>query len=179
MRLLVFTDAYMTGSNHQIRLTAVNEGNLKSAFGAIWWRFLEFEITRSKLMCDVAGNPLTALILQVVAYHNLTLVQSSVESQTYSEIRSAWELGDETLTSSLSQKLSFAAIADITSIDKETVRRSVKKLEEKGWVVIDQETGIKYNPTEANQDKLLRLNEWEVTNLGRLLKRLNDAKNMG
>ena len=169
----------MSGFDHQIRLTTVNEENLKSAFGAIWWRFLEFEITRSKLMCEVAGNPLTALILQVVAYHNLTLVQSAVKDQTYSEIRSAWELGGETLTSSLSQKLTFSAIADMTGIDKETVRRSVKKLEERGWVAIDHETGIKYSPTKENQDKLLMLNDWEVTHLARLLKRLNDAKNMG
>ena len=168
----------MSGPDHQIRLTAVNEGNLKSAFGAIWWRFLEFEITRSKMMCEVAGNPLTALILQVVAYHNLTLVQSAVKGYSYSEIRSAWELGDKASTSSLTQKLTFSAIAEITCIDKETVRRSVKKLEERGWVVIDQETGIRYNPTTENQDKLLRLNDWEVTHLGRLLKRLNDAKNM-
>lgn len=175
----VFTDEHMSGSDHQIRLTAVNEENLKSAFGAIWWRFLEFEITRSKLMCEVAENPLTALILQVVAYHNLTLVQSAMKGQTYSEIRSAWELGDEALLSSLSQKLSFSAISDITGIDKETVRRSVKKLEERGWVVIDQENGIRYSPTKENQDKLLRLNDWEVTHLGRLLKRLHDAKNMG
>ena len=46
-------------------------------------------------MCEVAGNPLSALILQVVAYHNLTLVQSAVEDKTYGEIRSAWELNED------------------------------------------------------------------------------------
>ena len=75
------------------------------------------------------------------------------------------------------QKLSFAAIADITGIDKETVRRSVKKLEEQRWVVIDPKTGISYNPSKINQDKLVSLNEWEITHFGRLLKRLNDASN--
>ncbi|MDA9641670.1 MarR family transcriptional regulator, partial [Alphaproteobacteria bacterium] len=81
--------------------------------------------------------------------------------------------------SDLPQKLSFAAIADITGIDKETVRRSVKKLEEQGWVATEQKTGISYNPSKINQDKLLVFNEWEVTHLGRLLKRLNDADNPG
>jgi hypothetical protein len=156
---------------------AVSEESLKRAFGAVWSRFLEFEITRSKLMSGVAGSPMSALILQVIAYHNLTLVQSAVENKTYSEIRSVWEASDKTLTSDLPQKLSFSAVADITGIDKETVRRSVKKLEEQGWVVINRKTGISYNPSKINQDKLLMFNEWELTHLGRLLKRLNDVKN--
>jgi len=153
----------------------LSEESLKRVFGAVWSRFLEFEITRSRMMAEVTGSSSSALVLQVVAYHNLTLVQSSLESKTYSEIRGAWELGDQTSISDLPQKLSFAAIADITGIDKETVRRSVKKLEEQRWVVIDQKTGISYKPSKINQDKLVTLNEWELTHFGRLLKRLNDA----
>ena len=128
-------------------------------------------------MAELTGSSSSALVLQVVAYHNLTLVQSSLEGKTYSEIRSAWELGDQTSTIGLPQKLSFAAIADITGIDKETVRRSVKKLGEQGWLVIDQKTGISYNPSQINQDKLLNLSEWEIIHFGRLLKRFNDASN--
>jgi hypothetical protein len=157
----------------------VSEDSLKSSFGAIWWRFLEFEITRSRMMTEVTGNISSALILQVVAYHNLTLVQSAVESDAYSEIRSAWELDNSTAGHDMPQKLSFAAISDITRIDKETVRRSVKKLAEQGWVTIDKTSGISYNPSMENQDKLLMLNDWEVTHLGRLLKRLSDASNPG
>ena len=157
----------------------MSEENLKRTFGSIWWRFLEFEITRSRMMTEVAGNMSSALILQVVAYHNLTLVQSAVNSEDYNEIRSAWELADRTAGHDLPQKLSYAAISNMTRIDKETVRRSVKKLVEQGWVVVDQKNGISYNPSETNQDKLLTLNDWEVTHLGRLLKRLNDANNSG
>ena len=155
----------------------MSEENLKRVFGAVWSRFLEFEITRSKMMAELTGSSSSALVLQVVAYHNLTLIQSSLESKTYSEIRGAWEQGDQTLISDLPQKLSFAAIADITGIDKETVRRSVKKLEEQRWVVIDQKAGISYSPSKVNQEKLVALNEWELTHFGRLLKRLNDADN--
>ena len=157
----------------------MSEENLKKTFGSIWWRFLEFEITRSRTMRELTGNPTSALILQVVAYHNLTLVQSTLESETYSEIREALELGDQASDSDLPQILSFAAISDITGIDKETVRRSTKKLEVQGWLSIDQKTGISYNPSQINQDKLVGFNEWEVTHLGRLLKRLNDASNAG
>ena len=154
----------------------MSEESLKRTFGAIWWRFLEFEITRSRMMTEVTGNISSALILQVVAYHNLTLIQSDVDSDTYNEIRSAWELADGTAGHDLPQKLSFAAISDMTRIDKETTRRVVKKLEEQGWVTVDKKNGISYSPSKVNQEKLLILNEWEVTNLGRLLKRLDDAK---
>ena len=76
------------------------------------------------------------------------------------------------------RKLSYAAISDITGIDKETVRRSVKKLAEQDWVFIDQKTGIHYQPSTSNQDKLVMLNEWELAHLGRLFSRLSDSKKM-
>ena len=152
----------------------MSEENLKKAFGAVWWRFLEFEITRSRLISEFAGNPVNALILQVVAYHNLTLVQASVGSEAYSEIRSKWEKNDIKGASDLPRKLSYASISELTGIDKETVRRAVQKLAEQGWVEINHKTGIHYNPTRSNQQKLVIFNEWEVAQLGRLLKRLND-----
>ena len=150
----------------------MSEGDLKKAFGAVWWRFLEFEITRSRMMSEVAGNPVSALILQVVAYHNLTLIQSFVNAKSYRVIRKQWEAGNTNIQTKMPKKLSYAAISEITGIDKETVRRSVKRLAEQGWVTIDQKTGIHYQPSVANQDKLLMLNEWELVSLGRLIERL-------
>jgi hypothetical protein len=152
----------------------MSEGDLKKAFGAVWWRFLEFEITRSRMMSEVAGNPVSALILQVVAYHNLTLVQSDLNEKNYEAIRKQWEAGDTNIQTKMPRKLSYAAISEITGIDKETVRRSVKRLAEQDWVTIDQKTGIHYQPSVANQDKLLMLNEWELVSLGRLIKRLKN-----
>ena len=125
-------------------------------------------------MSEVAGNHVSALILQVVAYHNLTLIQSIVKEKNYRVIRKQWEAGNTNIQTKMPQKLSYAAISDITGIDKETVRRSVKRLAEQQWVVIDQKTGINYQPSVSNQDKLLMLNEWEIVNLGRLLERLKD-----
>jgi hypothetical protein len=152
----------------------MSEGDLKKAFGAVWWRFLEFEITRSRMMSEVAGNPVSALILQVVAYHNLTLVQSDLNEKNYEAIREQWEAGDTNIQTKMPRKLSYAAISEITGIDKETVRRSVKRLAEQDWVTIDQKTGIHYQPSVANQDKLLMLNEWELVSLGRLIERLKN-----
>jgi len=125
-------------------------------------------------MSEVAGNPVSALILQVVAYHNLTLVQSDLNEVNYKAVREHWEAGGTAIQTKMPQKLSYAAISDITGIDKETVRRSVKRLAEQDWVVIDQKTGIHYQPTVSNQDKLLTLNEWELFSLGRLIERLKD-----
>ena len=152
----------------------MSEGDLKKAFGSVWWRFLEFEITRSRMMSEVAGNPVFALILQVVAYHNLTVVQSGLNEINYRAIRERWERSGKDDKSKIPKKLSYAAISDITGIDKETVRRSVKRLAEQEWVVIDQKTGVHYQPSVSNQDKLLMLNEWELVNLGRLIDRLTD-----
>ena len=125
-------------------------------------------------MSEVAGNPVSALILQVVAYHNLTLVQSDLNEKSYEAIRKQWEAGDTNIQTKMPQKLSYAAISEITGIDKETVRRSVKRLAEQDWVTIDQKTGIHYQPSVANQDKLLMLNEWELVSLGRLIERLKN-----
>ena len=125
-------------------------------------------------MSEVAGNPVSALILQVVAYHNLTLVQSDLNEINYRAIREHWEAVGANIQTEMPQKLSYAAISDITGIDKETVRRSVKRLAEQDWVVIDQKTGIHYQPSVSNQDKLLMLNEWELVNLGRLIERLKN-----
>ena len=125
-------------------------------------------------MSEVAGNPVSALILQVVAYHNLTLIQSDLNEKSYRAIRKQWEAGGANTHTKMSQKLSYAAISEITGIDKETVRRSVKRLAEQDWVTIDQKTGIHYQPSVANQDKLLMLNEWELVSLGRLIERLKN-----
>ena len=125
-------------------------------------------------MSEVAGNPVSALILQVVAYHNLTLVQCGLNEINYKAIRERWEGSGKDDKSKIPKKLSYAAISDITGIDKETVRRAVKRLAEQEWVVIDQKTGVHYRPSVSNQDKLLTLNEWELVNLGRLIDRLTD-----
>ena len=125
-------------------------------------------------MSEVAGNHVSALILQVVAYHNLTLIQSFVNEKSYRVIRKQWEAGDIDIETKMPKKLSYAAISEITGIDKETVRRSVKRLAEQDWVTIDQKTGIHYQPSVANQDKLLMLNEWELVSLGRLIERLKN-----
>ena len=125
-------------------------------------------------MSEVAGSPISALILQVVAYHNLTVVQAGLNEENYNVIRERWVSSGKDKESGMPLKLFYAAISDISGIDKETVRRTIKKLAEKQWVVINQKTGIHYQPSVSNQDKLLTLNEWEISHLGRLMERLKE-----
>ena len=89
-----------------------------------------------------------------------------------------WEASGEKIKSGMTRKLSYASISEITGLDKETVRRSVKRLAEQDWVVIDQKSGTHYQPSVSNQDKLLMLNEWELAHLGRLMERIKDHNKM-
>ncbi len=66
--------------------------------------------------------------------------------------------------------LNYAAIAELTGIDKETTRRAVLKLEKNQWLTVDKKLGITYAPSEKNQKMLLDLNEWELKFLGKLVK---------
>ena len=98
---------------------------LKKAFGKVWRRFLEFEISRCRVICEVAGDPLPGLVLKVLLHHNLNVVQSAVESENYAAIREQWEVRDTWKSSDLLKKLSYAAISDMTGIVKETISRTV------------------------------------------------------
>jgi hypothetical protein len=148
----------------------LSEALLKSNFGKVWPKFLEFQISRSKRCVDIAGSVNGYLILQVVAYHNLSLLSYTASGYNYSVMREAWEIGwPETLVN-LPYILNYAAIAELTGIDKETTRRAVLKLEKNQWLTVDKKLGITYSPTEGNQKKLLELNEWELTFFGKMVE---------
>jgi hypothetical protein len=93
------------------------------------------------------------------------------------EIRSKWEKNDMQAATNLPSKLLYASIADLTGIDKKTVRRTVKKLTERGWFGVVKKIGIHYNPIKINQNKLVMCNEWELDQFGRLLTRFDNARN--
>ena len=93
------------------------------------------------------------------------------------EIRSKWEKNDMQAATNLPYKLLYASIADLTGIDKKTVRRTAKKLTERGWFGVVKKIGIHYNPIKINQNKLVMFNEWELDQFGRLLTRFDNARN--
>ena len=61
-------------------------------------------------MSEVAGNPVSALIRQVVVFHNLTEVQAGLNEENYKVIRERWESGGKDKESRMPLKLSYAAI---------------------------------------------------------------------
>ena len=81
-------------------------------------------------MSEIVGNPFSAPILQVVAYHNLTLVQFSLNKDSFKDTLKSWAASGKNIKSDISRKLSYAAISDITGIYNEIVGRSVKILAE-------------------------------------------------
>ena len=151
----------------------LGEANLKANFGVVWPKFLEFQISRSKRCVEIAGSVNGYLILQVVAYHNLSLIKSTASPDTYDEARKAWELSSMDASLDLPYILNYAAISELTGLDKETARRAVLKLGKNGWLTVDKKLGINYSPSDENQRLLLELNEWELGFLGRLIALTN------
>ena len=147
----------------------LSESQLKKNFGKIWPRFMEFEISRSKRCVDLAGSVNGYLILQVVAYHQLSLLRLTASANDYTDVRDAWETIQPAHMMHLPYILNYAAIAELTGIDKETTRRAVLKLEKNQWLTVDKKLGITYAPSEKNQKMLLELNEWELKFLGKLV----------
>jgi hypothetical protein len=151
----------------------LSEAKLRANFRDVWPKFLEFQISRSKRCVEVAGSVNGYLVLQVIAYHNLSLINSTTSVESYEQARNAWELGWSDTLLDLPYILNFAAISALTGLDKETARRAVLKLEKNGWVTVDKKLGITYSPSDENQRLLLELNEWELGFLGRLIALTN------
>ena len=154
-------------------MVGLSEAKLKANFGAVWPKFLEFQISRSKRCVEVAGSVNGYLVLQVIAYHNLSLINATTSMDSYEEARNAWELGWSDTSLDLPFILNYAAIAELTGLDKETTRRAVLKLEKNGWLTVDKKLGITYSPSDENQALLLELNEWELVFLGRMMALMN------
>ena len=118
-------------------------------FSEIWPEVLLFFIVRTQKLNATLGNPLDAMIMQVICWHHFLL-----------SIREIIDAGDSTFDTALklwsrynnaddaagsSKRLTFVAIERLTAIPFETVRRRVRGLEKRGWVVINDEIGIDLN----------------------------------
>ena len=108
--------------------------------------------------------------MQIVAYHNLSLITSANSLDSYSQARAVWEKGLPKSLLDLPYILNYAAIAELTGLDKETTRRVVLKLERDQWLSVDKKLGINYAPSAKNQKRLLELNEWEISYFGKLIE---------
>ena len=152
--------------------------NFYENFGLIWERFLNFEINRSREAIKYFGNANSYFILQTVAWHNLHLVQKEEGSREYERLKKQWGNNIFDFGNHIPSKLSILTVSQISGIDKETCRRVVKKLISDGWVTYSRNEGIRYYPTEKNNQLMVKFNEAiEIPlflNLAKYSKRLVD-----
>ena len=123
-------------------------------FLPLWKRFLEMEIIRSQHCLRVAGSANAYLVLQVVCWHQLLLVSEDVEDTSYDATIEGWiALSNKPVGKG--KKLTYALIAELTGLDKETVRRNVKALVDRGFVTADRKLGVMFSPTEEQNDLIV------------------------
>lgn len=135
---------------------------LETNFSAIWRRFLEMEIIRSRHCLQFAGSANAYLVLQVVCWHHLLLVAEELPARSYDATIDGW-FASQTSETLSTKKLTYALISDLTGLDKETVRRNVKLLEKNGFVSSNRKTGVMFTPTpEKNEQLVSELNVKEV-----------------
>ena len=133
---------------------------LEDRFFDIWKRFLEFEIVRSKHCLQFAGTANTYLVLQVICWHQLLNVGEELDDTSFDSTIEQWYLHSQTARSQ-DKKLTYALISELTGLDKETVRRNVKTLDENGWVTTSRMDGIRFSASEEMNAQLIELNKVE------------------
>ncbi len=57
------------------------------------------------------------------------------------------------------EKLSILTVSQISGIDKETSRRTIKKLISDGWITYSRKEGIRYYPTEEKNQLMINFTE--------------------
>ena len=134
--------------------------SLDENFLLIWRRFLEMEIIRSQHCLKVAGSANAYLVLQVVCWHHFLLVGEELEDTSIDATREIW-IALASQHGAKGKKLTYALIAELTGLDKETVRRNVKALAERGFVKAERKLGVMFAPTEERNKQIV--NELNVT----------------
>lgn len=129
-------------------------------FFDIWKRFLEFEITRSKHCLAFAGSANAYLVLQVICWHQLLNIGETLDDVSFETTKDQWYEQSGT-NPPKPKKLTYSLIADLTGLDKETVRRNVKAHEARGWVTTSREKGICFSADEKMNSQLIELNNLE------------------
>ena len=142
---------------------------LKDNFLSVWHHFLLFEIERSKAGVKAWGNANGYLVFQVIAWHHVVILSANSDTKFRDDAVQLWlkfsRSGFETNT-----VLTYTLISELTSLSIETVRRQVKKLQSNNWVSYSKKEGVKFNPSDDNNQFLTdNFNVSEVENLGNFL----------
>ena len=129
-------------------------------FFNIWKRFLEFEIIRSKHCLAFAGSANAYLVFQVICWHQLLNIGETLDDVSYETTIDQWYEQSGT-NPPHPKRLTYSLIAELTGLDKETVRRNVKAHEARGWVTTSREKGICFSADEKMNSQLVDLNRLE------------------
>ena len=146
-------------------------------YSKAWPKYLEFEFKRSQLIIKLFGNLSTYLVLKVVIYHHFHLMK---EAGTEVEACCPFDGADHVISKKLddgfelTKRINYSVISNFTGLDKETVRRIVKKLVKKEWVELDSKNKILFNPSIDNKEQLTQLNKFEVNSLNDFVSRLHN-----
>ena len=129
---------------------------LQQNFVNVWHHFLSFEINSSKFAVKTWGSANAYLIFQVIAWHHLLVMIDESEVQIRDEAVELWfkltNAGFKTRA-----VLTYSSIFSLTSLNIETVRRQVKKLEKNNWVFYSKREGVKFRPSEENNKFLAKV----------------------
>ena len=128
-------------------------------FGSIWERFLNFEINRSREAIKYFGNANSYFILQTIAWHNIHIIQNEEGSTNYLGLKKQWGESHLEFQQPIPNKLSILTVSQISGLDKETCRRTIKKLVSDGWITYTRSEGIRYYPTEKKNQLMIKFNE--------------------
>ena len=147
-------------------------------FSEIWPDILLFFIVRTQKLNATLGNPLDAMIMQVICWHHFLLSireTVDVDDSSFDTALRLWSrYNNDGDPPRVSKRLTFVAIERLTAIPFETVRRRVRGLEERGWVIIKDETGIDLNvESQANQLIVEEVHPFEKREFVKLLSKIN------
>ena len=132
--------------------------NFHNNFGSIWESFLSFEIDRSREALRHFGNANNYFILQTIAWHNFYILHKNQKKEKYESFNKAWGLKSFEFERD-SPKLTVLTVSQISGIEKETTRRTIKNLVTDKWIVYSRENGILYFPSERNNQIMIEFNE--------------------
>jgi hypothetical protein len=133
--------------------------NFHNNFGSIWESFLSFEINRSREALRHFGNANNYFILQTIAWHNFYILHKNQNNEKYESFKNAWGLKTFEFEADVPSKLSVLTVSQISGIEKETTRRTIKNLVDDKWIVYSPKNGILYYPSDHNNRIMIEFNE--------------------
>ncbi len=112
----------------------------------------------------------------MIAWHHVVILTAKSNSKFRDDAVQLWykfsKVGFETNT-----VLTYTLISELISLNIETVRRQVKKLENNNWVSYSKKNGVILNPSKENNDYLTNIfNVKDVQNLGYFLDLLDKRR---